>query len=111
MALVEQQVEHSEHLAEPLVKLRSGWHSIWYSRHRDLPLGSHQPLGNRGFGSHESPRDLGRGETANGTQREPNLALAGESRMAASQDQTQPVVLLIWTRLDGHFGELPAIES
>ena len=58
----------------------------------DLALGPHQPLGHRRLGHEEGAGDLGRGEAAEGAQGERDPGLEGERRVAAGEDQPQPVV-------------------
>ena len=58
----------------------------------DLPLRSHEPLGERRLGNEEAARDLRRRETADEAQRQRDLCLGGERRMTAREDQLQAFV-------------------
>ena len=59
----------------------------------DLALGAHQALGERRLRHQEGTRDLGRAQPAQKAQRQGNLRVRREGRMAAGEDQAQPVVL------------------
>ena len=58
----------------------------------DLPLRSHEPLRHRRLGDEEGVRDLGRREAADLAQRQRDAALGGERRVAAGEDEGEPVV-------------------
>ena len=55
-------------------------------------LGPADPLGHRGFGDEERPRDLGGGQTADGAQGEGDLAGPGQLGVTAQQQQRDRVV-------------------
>src|SRR5688572_22141948 len=58
----------------------------------DLGLGAHQPLRHRRLRHEERVRDLGGGQAAEQAQRQRHLGGRGERRVAAGEDQSQPVV-------------------
>src|SRR5712692_302839 len=59
---------------------------------RDLALGPDQPLGHGRLGYQEGARDLGGGEPAKEPERQRDLDADGDRRVAASEDQPQPLV-------------------
>jgi hypothetical protein len=59
----------------------------------DLRFGAHDALGEGGGGNQEGVGDLFGGEAAHFPQREGHLGVGGQGRMAAGEDQPQPVVL------------------
>ena len=59
----------------------------------DLALGPDETLGQGRLGDQERPRDLGRREPAQRPQREGDLGIEGKRRMAAGEDQPEPIVL------------------
>ena len=93
VALVEQEVQHGEHGAEALGEQVRGRHTVRDRRVGDLALGPHDALCHRGLGDEEGPCHLRGGETGEGPQCEGHLGLHGERRMAAGEDQLEPVVL------------------
>ena len=58
----------------------------------DLPLGADDPLGHRRLGHEEGARDLRRREAAEQAQGQRDLRLARQRRVAAGEDEPQPVV-------------------
>ena len=58
----------------------------------DLALGADEPLLHGRLRDEEGARDLGRAETAEGTQGERDARLGRQRRMAAGEDQPKPVV-------------------
>ena len=114
MALVEQQVEHREHLRQPAGQLLGARHAVGDARARDLALGTHDALCHRVLGGDEGPGDLGGRESEHSTQRERHLPLAAQRRMAAGEDQLQAVVGLgsrIGSRLAHQFGKLGSVAG
>jgi hypothetical protein len=102
VALVEDQVQRGEYRAQPVRQLVVGGHLVRDARPADLALGAHQALLHGSFIRQEGSRHLGRGETAERAQRESHARLRRECRMAAGEEQPQPVVRQ--RRLDGGFG-------
>ena len=60
VALVEHEVEHREHRAQPLGEQVVGRDAERDAGAADLPLRTHEPLRHRGLGDEERVRDLGR---------------------------------------------------
>jgi hypothetical protein len=58
----------------------------------DLLLRAHEPLRHRRLGYEERARDLGRGQPAERPQRERDLRVRGERRVAAREDELEPLV-------------------
>jgi hypothetical protein len=58
----------------------------------DLPLRADEPLRERGLGHQEGARDLRRLEAADEAQRQRDLRLGRERRVAAGEDQLEPLV-------------------
>ena len=113
MALVEQQVEHREHLRQPTGQLLRARHAVGDARARDLALGTHDALCHRVLGGDEGPGDLGGRESEHGTQCERHLPLAAQRRVAAGEDQLQAVVGL-GSRLGAvahQYGELGSVAG
>src|SRR6266516_1075594 len=92
VALVEHQVGDHHHRLEPLREDVPGGHLVGDARLPDLALRAHEALRHGGCGDEEGARDLLRREPAEGAQRERNLRLEREGRVAAGEDQTQPIV-------------------
>ena len=93
VALVEDQVERRR---APSAGAPGSWwssgHLVADARRADLALGPHQPLLHRRLAGQEGPRDLGGGEAAERAQRERHARLGRERRVAAGEEQAQPVV-------------------
>lgn len=92
----EQQMHHRQHGLDALGQFRRARHSVGYPGGGDLLLGAGDPRGHRRLGHQEGARDLGRGESADQTQGQCDLGLAGQSRMTAGADQSQTVVGKLW---------------
>ena len=92
VALVVDQVEDREHRREPLGQQLGRGHPERDPREPDLALGPHQPLGHRGLLDQEGLRDLGRREPAERPQRERDLRVERERRMAAREDELEALV-------------------
>ncbi len=92
IALVEQRVDDGKHGAKPVRQQMRGRYPVRDAGVGDLPLGPHQALGHRLFGNQERACDLGGGQPGESAQREGNLRLDGQRRVAAGEHQSQPVV-------------------
>ena len=92
IALVEDQVHDPEHAAQPVRKLLVGRHPVRDVGVGDLALGPHDPLAHRRLGDQECARDLARRQSAKHPQRQCDLGRLRKRRMAAGEDQPQPVV-------------------
>src|SRR5690606_31748972 len=68
-------------------------HAVRDAGRADLVLRAHDALRERGWRGEKGARDLLRGEPADLAQREGDLRIGGERRMAAGEDQPQPIVL------------------
>ena len=87
-----QQVDDREDGVETrrqLLRLRHGVRDV---RGGDLLLGPRQAGRHRRLGDEEGPRDVRRRDAADQPQRQGDLRLGRERRMAAGEDQPQPVV-------------------
>ena len=77
----------------------------------DLVLGPDESLGHRRFGDQEGPGHLGRGQATEQPQRQGDLRLGRERRVAAREDQAESVVLhgpgLLSCRLVRELDHLP----
>ena len=69
-----------------------GRHAIGDAGVADLALRPHEPLRHGGLGHEERPRDLGCRQAHERAQRERDLRLERERRVAAGEDEAQPVV-------------------
>lgn len=69
-----------------------GGHTIGNAGGLDLVLGAHQPLRHRRLRNQERARDLVRRQTTEQTERERDARVRHERRMAAREDQPQPIV-------------------
>ena len=92
VALVEDEVEDAQHRLEPLGQEMVGRHAVRDRRVADLALGPDEPLGERHLRDEECPGDLRRREAAERAQRQRDLGLHREGRVAAREDESQPVV-------------------
>ena len=92
VAAVEDQVDHGQHRGQAVGQLVLGRHPERDARRPDLALGPHQPLGHRGLGHQERPGDLGCGQAAEAAQGKRHLGVHGQRRMAAGEQQLQPLV-------------------
>jgi hypothetical protein len=92
VALVEDQVQGGEHGAEPVGQLGVGRYQVGDARVPDLALRPDEPLLHGRLGGEERARDLRRLEAAQGPQRERHSRLRSKRRVAAGEDQPQPLV-------------------
>jgi hypothetical protein len=92
IALVEDQVEDGQHRAEPLRQQVVGRHPVGDGGVADLALGPDQPLGHGRLREHEGVGDLGRGQPPEGAEGQGDPGLGRQGRVAAGEDQPQPVV-------------------
>jgi hypothetical protein len=89
---VEDEVDRREDDAQPLRHEVLGRHAQRDACVPDLPLRAHEPLGERRLGDEEGPRDLGRRQAADEAQRQRDLRFRRERRVAAGEDQLEPLV-------------------
>ena len=92
VALVEDQVDDREHRREPVRQQVVGRHPERDAGGLDLLLRPHEPLRHRRLGHQERAGDLGRGQAAERPQRQRDLRLRGERRVAAREDELEPLV-------------------
>ncbi len=93
VALVEQQVEHGEHGTRALRQQVRRRNAVRDAGVADLVLGPHQSLRHGRLGHEERACDLGSRQPGERAQRERDLRLDRQRRMAAREDQPQAVVL------------------
>jgi hypothetical protein len=92
VALVEDQVHDREHRREAVgqqVRRRDAERDPGVA---DLALRAYEPLGHRRLGHEERARDLLRGQPAERAQRQRDLCVERERRMAAREQQLEPLV-------------------
>ena len=92
VALVEQEVEHGEHRARALRQQMRGRHPVRDAGVADLVLRAHEPLRHRRLRHQERASDLGGGQPGERAQRQRDLRVDRERRVAAREDQPQAVV-------------------
>ena len=92
VALVVDEVEDREHRRQALGQQLGRRHAERDARDRDLPLRAHQPLRHRRLLDEERLGDLGRREAAERAQRQGHLRVERERRVAAGEDQLEPLV-------------------
>jgi hypothetical protein len=90
--LGEHEVDDGHHRLEPLGQLIGRWDAVRNARERDLLLRAHEALRHRGHRDEERARDLLRGEPREGAQRQRDLRLDAERRVAAREDEAEEVV-------------------
>ena len=91
--LVEHEVDHVQHRVEPPRQIAPHRHLIGNARVPNLCLGAHDALGHRGRTSEKGAGDLLGREAADLAQGQRDLRVRRQSRMAAGEDQPQPIVL------------------
>jgi hypothetical protein len=92
IALVEDQIHHPQHASQAVGQLLVGRHPIGDVRVRDLALGADDPLAHGRLGDQEGAGDLARRHPPERPQRERHPRRHVQRRMAAGEDQPQPVV-------------------
>ena len=110
VALVEDEIEHVHHDAEPVRPLGLRREVEAAAGALDALLRPADPLRHRGFGHQERVRDLGRRQPADGAQRERQLRRHGERGMAA-QEQERERVVLVARALPGRGGSMAMTVS
>ncbi len=90
--LVEQQVQHGQDRGGAFRQQVRGWHAVRDAGIVDLALRPHESLRHRRLGHEERSRDLGGGQAGERAQGERDLRLDRECRVAAGEDQPEPVV-------------------
>ena len=91
VALVEQQVDDGQDLGQADTEFVGGRDSVRDARVSDLPLGAGDPLPDRGFRDQEGLGDLRGGEPAHHPQGQGDLGGPRQCRVAAGEDQPEPV--------------------
>ena len=94
VALVEQEVEHVQDHAEPILALRLGRQVEAGAGVPDRLLRAADALGHRGLGDQEGVRDLGRRQAADRSERQRELRRHRERRVAAQEQERERVVPL-----------------
>ena len=82
-----------QHHIESVGELGRLGHLIGQAGVADLGLGAHDALGERGSAGEEGAGDLLGGEPAHFAERQRDLRVGRERRMAAGEDEPEPVVL------------------
>ena len=106
VALVEDQIDHAQHGVEALRQLGALRHLVRDAGVADLGFRPDDPLRHRRCRGQERPRDLLGGQSADFTQREGHLRVGLQRRVAAGEDQPEPVVVqrLLAAPFDGRGG-------
>ena len=92
VAGVEDEIDRREHEPQPLRQQVLGRHAQRDAGVADLPLRPDEPLRERRLRDEEGARDLRRLEAADEAQRQRDLRLRGERRVAAGEDQLESLV-------------------
>ena len=92
VTFVEDEVDHGQDRAETPGQLGAGRHAERDASHLDLGLSPGQPAFHRLGRDEEGPRDLLGGQAAHGAQRQCDLSLGGQGRVAAHEDELEPLV-------------------
>ena len=92
VALVEDQVDDREHRGEAVGQQMSRRHAKRDAGGFYLALRAHEPLGHGRLGDEEGARDLLGGQPAQRPERKRDLGVERERRMAAHEDELQPLV-------------------
>ena len=93
VALGEDQINHREHAVQPLADHVERRHLIRDTGIADLGFRAHQPLRHGLFRDQKGLGDLRGRQSTDRAQRQSNLSLFRQGRMAAGEDQPQDVVL------------------
>ena len=88
----EHQVHDGQHGVEPVRQFGGIRYPVRDPGRRDLLLRPGDPGGHGRLGHQERPRNIAGGQTAHQPQRQRDLSLPGQRRMAAGEDQPQPVI-------------------
>jgi hypothetical protein len=91
VALGEHEVDHDEHAVDALGEV-VGRYAVGDAGVRDLLLRPEQALSHRRLRGQERPPDRRRGEPGDDLERQGHPGLESECRVAAREDQPQPVV-------------------
>ena len=92
VARVEDEVERRERRGGPFGEEVVGRHAKRDPGGADLALGAHEPLGHRRLGNEERAGHLRRGQPADRLQGQRHLRVDRERRVAAGEDQREPLV-------------------
>ena len=92
VALVEDEVDDRQHGGEAVREQVLGWDAERNAGRLDLALGAHEPLRHRRLGDEERARDLVGRQTSERPQRQRDLRVERERRVAAREDQLEPLV-------------------
>ena len=92
VALVEDQIDHAEDRGEAVGQLGRRRDAEGDAGLLDLALRAHEPLGHRLARHQEGPGDLVRAQSTQRPQRERDLGLEGERRVAAGEEQLEALV-------------------
>ena len=92
VSLVEDQVQDGEHARQAFGQELGGRDTVGDRRLPDLALGPNEALGHRRLRDEEGTGDLAGREAAEGLQRQRNSRVHPQGRVAAREDQPQPVV-------------------
>ena len=92
MPLGEDEVDRGEHGTEPVRQFGRPGNAVRGVVVAELALGPDDPLRHRGLGDDERARDLGGVEPAEQTQREGDLRVRMQRRVAAQEHQAELVV-------------------
>ena len=93
VALVEDQEEDGEHAGDPSRQVIRGRHPVGDASRLDLRLRTGDPLSHGAFLHQEGTGDLRHGQTADHAERQRDAGLRGERRVAAGEDQPEPIVI------------------
>ncbi len=92
VSLVEHEVQHGEHRAQPLREEVVRRYAERDARGANLPLRTDESLRHRGLGDEEGSSDLAGREPADLAQCQRDTALGGQRRVAAREDEREPLV-------------------
>ena len=92
VAFVEDQIDHGQHRVEPRRHVVGVGHHVRDARVANFPFRPHQPLGHRRGRNEKRARDFVGLEPAQRPKRQRDLGVERQGRMAAGEDQSQPIV-------------------
>ncbi len=81
-----------QNCVEPVGEIGARRNLVWNARVADLRLGADDPLRNRGWRREKGACDLLGRQAADGAQRQGNLRVGRERRVATGEDQPQAIV-------------------